>query len=156
MLKWTGQQCKAESNIYIYVPPVVRSGHVCVYIYASHVQRVKRQRVSMNTCRLATAHVYHFLWSICWFYLVLQLSITPLTITSGFIKKQRAAVGPRLTDTPQQWTPMIYQAIPKVPTVLPFTWMLKQSLNSRHPTTPYNGQFSQFNFVHEQCLMTSI
>ena len=32
--------------------------------------------------------------------------------------------------------------ITKVPTVLPFTSILKQPLNSGHPTTPYNKQFS--------------
>ena len=31
----------------------------------------------------------------------------------------------------------------KVVTVLPFASILKQPLNSRHPATPYNGQFSR-------------
>ena len=34
--------------------------------------------------------------------------------------------------------------IVKVPIVLPFTSILKQPLNSRHPITPYNGQFLCF------------
>ena len=54
-------------------------------------------------------------------------------------------VEPRLiSDTPQQRTPMIQRTIPKVPTVLPLTSILKQPLNSGHPATPYNRQFSQF------------
>ena len=51
-----------------------------------------------------------------------------------------ATVEPLLTDTPEMWTP---RTILKVPTVLPFTSILKQPLNSGHPATPYNGQFSQ-------------
>ena len=39
----------------------------------------------------------------------------------------------RLMGTPQQWTPM------KVLTVLSFTSILKQHLNSGHPATPYNS-----------------
>ena len=42
-------------------------------------------------------------------------------------------------DTLQQWTPT---TILKVPTVLPFTPILKQPLNSGHPATPYNRQLS--------------
>ena len=52
-------------------------------------------------------------------------------------------VEPRLMDTPQQRTPTIWRTILKVPTVLPFTSILKQPLNSGHPATPYNGHFSQ-------------
>ena len=49
----------------------------------------------------------------------------------------------RLTDTPEKWTLTIYRTILKVPTVLPFTSLLKQPLNSGHPATVYNGQFLQ-------------
>ena len=46
-------------------------------------------------------------------------------------------VEPHLTDTPQQRIQYL-----KVLTVLPFTSILNQSLNSGHPTTLYNRQFS--------------
>ena len=55
---------------------------------------------------------------------------------------RRCTVEPHLTNTPQQWTPMIQWTILKVLTVLPCTLILKQPLNSRHPATPYNGQLS--------------
>ena len=55
---------------------------------------------------------------------------------------RRCTVETHLMNTPQQWTPMIQQTILKVPTVLPCTLILKQPLNSGHPTTPYNGQLS--------------
>ena len=32
----------------------------------------------------------------------------------------------------------------EVPTILPFTSVLKQLLNTGYPTTPYNGQLSRF------------
>ena len=51
-------------------------------------------------------------------------------------------VEPCLTDTPQQWTPTLQRTVLKVPTVLPFTSIFKQPLNSGHPATPYNEQFS--------------
>ena len=58
------------------------------------------------------------------------------------VQKMRVSVEPRLMDTPQQWTSTIQWKIPKVLTILLFTSILKQALNSRHPATPYNGQFS--------------
>ena len=42
-------------------------------------------------------------------------------------------VEPRLTDTPEERTPMIKWTILKVPTVLPITSILKQPLNVDTP-----------------------
>ena len=53
-------------------------------------------------------------------------------------------VEPHLTDTPRQRTQW---AILKVPTVLPFTSIPMQPLNSGHPATLYNGQFSWPNYT---------
>ena len=39
--------------------------------------------------------------------------------------------------------PQYVRTILKVPSVLPFTSILQQPLNSGHPATPYIGQFSR-------------
>ena len=43
-------------------------------------------------------------------------------------------------DMPEKQTPMKERTILKVLTVLPFTSILMQPLNSRHPATPYNEE----------------
>ena len=48
-----------------------------------------------------------------------------------------------LTNTPQQRAPTIKWTTLKVLTVLSFTSILTQSLNSGHPATLYNGWLSQ-------------
>ena len=60
----------------------------------------------------------------------------------GWVKKVHVhniklhdTVEPRLTDIPQQRTPAIYWTILKVPTILPFTSVLKQPRNNGHPAT---------------------
>ena len=59
-----------------------------------------------------------------------------------------------LTDTPQQRTPM-HDITLKVSTVIPFTLVLKQPLNHKHPATPYNGVFA-VPIVREQYFTTLI
>jgi len=62
---------------------------------------------------------------------------SPNTLPSIFLHTYMytppSMVEPRLVDI---WT------IPKVPTVLMFTSILKQPVISGHPTTPYNRHFS--------------
>ena len=62
---------------------------------------------------------------------------------SAIIVMRCNTVEPHLMDTPQQQTPTIKQTILKVLTVIPFTSVLKQPLNSGHPATLYNGHFSR-------------
>ena len=58
-------------------------------------------------------------------------------------QEQGNTMEPYLTNTPQQQTHTIKQTILRVSTVLPFTPILKQPLNSGYPATLYNGQFSR-------------
>ena len=52
----------------------------------NELNSIKKQRASTDTCLLANAHVYRFLWSA-------GSTTIQLTIPSGFIKKQRTTTG---------------------------------------------------------------
>ena len=63
-------------------------------------------------------------------------------------------VEPYFVDTRQHWR-CIINGTSNIPTVHPFASILKQSLNSGHPTIRYNRHFT-LSIVHEQYLATLI
>ena len=74
-------------------------------------------------------------------YYPLQTTTYRITkLITSVVWKGKCTVEPLLTDTPEKRTPM---TILKVPTVLPFTSILKQPLKSGHLATAYNGQLSR-------------
>ena len=91
---------------------------------------------------------------VTWRKLAENLSFPHTTsfILARFIKRSRwtkEAVFLKYNGTPLNGHPSTVEThdITKVLTVLPFTSILKQHLNSGHPTTPYNGQLSWSQWI---------